>query len=188
MTAAPGAERVLLDANVLLPTVLREILIGAAAAGAFVPLWSARILEEWARAARRLGPGAEEIARGEIALLGVGWPDAAVTPPADLVRQIVLPDPDDAHVLAAALAGGAETLVTRNRADFPNRILTPLGVIPRDPDGFLVEIDARGPGLGAVVERVRAKAEAISGEPKPLRPLLRRAGLHRLAKRLAPAG
>ena len=48
------APRVLLDANVLFPTVLREILLGVARSGVYAPLWSARILEEWARATRRL--------------------------------------------------------------------------------------------------------------------------------------
>ena len=47
--------KALLDTNVLYPTVMREVLLGVAATGAFTPLWSARILEEWARAARKLG-------------------------------------------------------------------------------------------------------------------------------------
>ena len=62
-----GAMRVALDACVLFPTVLREMLLGAAAAGGFAPVWSARILEEWARATRRLPEGAEAVARAEIA-------------------------------------------------------------------------------------------------------------------------
>jgi hypothetical protein len=49
--------RVLIDACVLYPTVMREVLIGVAAKGLFTPLWSARILEEWARAAARLDAG-----------------------------------------------------------------------------------------------------------------------------------
>ena len=60
--------RVVLDACVLFPTVMREVLLGCAAAGLFAPRWSARILEEWARATVKLGPGAEVYARGEIAL------------------------------------------------------------------------------------------------------------------------
>lgn len=179
------APRVLLDANVLFPTVLREILLGVARSGAYAPLWSARILEEWARATRRLGPGAEEIARGEIALLRADWPGAEVTPPDGLTATITLPDPDDAHVLAAAIAGGAETLLTLNRVDFPNRILARHGVIPRDPDGFLLELLEAGAPVGLAAEAARARAEAISGQPVALRPLLRRAGLNRLRKRLA---
>jgi predicted nucleic acid-binding protein len=181
MTHAP---RVLLDANVLFPTVLREILIGVAARGAYAPLWSARILEEWARATRRLPEGSEAIARGEIALLRADWPGAEVTVPEDLVAEIILPDPNDAHVLAAAIAGGAGTLLTFNRADFPNRLLSPRGVIPRDPDGFLTEMAHEGQDIAGAVEQVRARAEAISRRPIPLRPLLKRAGLPRLAKLL----
>lgn len=182
MTPAP---RVLLDANVLFPTVLREILIGVAAAGAYAPLWSARILEEWARATRRLPAGAEGIARVEIARLRADWPGAEVAVPAALLDEITLPDPDDAHVLAAAIAGGAETLLTFNRVDFPNRLLTPRGVIPRDPDGFLTELARDGDGVARAVEAARARAEAISGQPVARRPLLKRAGLPRLAKLLA---
>ena len=74
--AVPAARRmrVALDACVLFPTVLREMLLGAAAAGGFAPVWSARILEEWARATRRLPEGAEAVARAEIALLRAAWP------------------------------------------------------------------------------------------------------------------
>jgi predicted nucleic acid-binding protein len=177
--------RVLLDANVLFPTVLREILIGVAAKGGVAPLWSARILEEWARATRRLPPGAEDIARAEIARLRADWPGAEVSVPAALVAEITLPDPDDAHVLAAAIAGGAGTLLTFNRVDFPNRLVTPRGVLPRDPDGFLTELARESGIVAAAAEAARARAEAISGQPTPLRPLLRRVALPRLAKLLA---
>ena len=74
--------RVLIDACVLYPTVMREIVVGAARAGAFTPLWSARILEEWARAAIKIGPTGEAQARAEIALLRAAWPKAEVTPDA----------------------------------------------------------------------------------------------------------
>lgn len=61
--------KILIDACVLYPTVMREIVLGVAEAGIFTPRWSARILEEWARAAARLGGGQDVVARGEIALL-----------------------------------------------------------------------------------------------------------------------
>jgi len=111
--------KLLLDACVLYPTVMREVLLGVAGQGLFTPLWSARILEEWARAARKIGPQGEAIARGEIAALEARWPAASVAVPEGLARRLYLRDPDDIHVLAAAIAGSAEAIVTLNAADFP---------------------------------------------------------------------
>lgn len=176
--------KVLLDANVLFPTVLREMLLGAAAGGAFAPLWSARILEEWARATRRLPEGAEAVARAEIAALRDRWPAAEVAPDEDMIARLSLPDPGDRHVLAAAIAGGADVLMTRNRADFPTRTLARHGILLREPDGFLTELAAEGRAIVAVADAVRARAALASGRPQALRPLLRRAGLPRLAKAL----
>jgi catechol 2,3-dioxygenase-like lactoylglutathione lyase family enzyme len=181
----PEPERVLLDANVLLPRVMRETLLGAAAAGGFAPLWSGRILEEWARAARGLGPGAEAAARAEIAALRAAWPGAEVAADPGLEATLALPDPADRHVLAAAIGGAAGVLMTRNRADFPTRTLGRHGVVLRDPDGYLRELLDGGLDLRAVAEAVRARAEAASGRPQALRALLKRAGMPRLAKALA---
>ncbi|MCB1354090.1 MAG: PIN domain-containing protein [Rhodobacteraceae bacterium] len=181
-----------LDACVLFPSVMREMLLGAVAAGCFEPVWSERILEEWARATRRLPVGAEAIARAEIGRMRARWPEAMAVATPEAEALISLPDPDDRHVVAAALAGGADTLVTLNRRDFPSRTLARHGLIPRDPDSLLVEIHQDGQGLGSVAAGVQAHAEQVSGRPQPLRTLLKRAGLPRLAKILAseedPAG
>ena len=67
--------KAVLDACVLYPTVLREILILAAEAGLYEPVWSDRILAEWRHAAARLGQG--EVAGAEIALLRAARPGAA---------------------------------------------------------------------------------------------------------------
>lgn len=180
MTAPP---RLLLDACVLFPTVLREVLTGAAAAGFFRPLWSARILEEWARATRRLGPVAETIARGEIAALRAAFPDAEVPPAPHLVARLHLPDDNDLHVLAAAIAGNADGIVTLNRADFPRATLHAEGLTRRDPDGLLWEFASQDRDrMAAVLAGVQARATAASGRPQDLRALLRRARLYRLAR------
>ncbi len=170
--------RVLIDACVLFPTVMREMVVGAAAAGGFTPLWSARILEEWARATRRLPEGAEAVARGEIALLRAAWPEAEVTVGEELVAGLSLPDPDDRHVLAAAIAGGAEALLTLNRADFPGRTLARHGILLREPDGFLVELLRSGLDLAPIAEAARRGREA------GVRAVLKRSGLPRLGKAL----
>jgi predicted nucleic acid-binding protein len=175
--------RVLLDANVLFPTVMREMLLGAAGQGAFVPLWSARILEEWARATRRLPEGAEAVARAEIAALRAAWPGAEVPADPDLEASLALPDPADRHVLAAAITGMAAVILTRNRADFPGRVLARHGLYSRDPDSFLLELHASRE-LGTVAAAVSARAERAAGAPRPLRTLLKRAGLPRLGKAL----
>jgi predicted nucleic acid-binding protein len=177
--------RVVLDACVLVPKVLRQMLLGAAALEAFEPLWSARILEEWARATRRLPEGAEPAARRDIMTLRLAWPQAEVEVDEELVEQLSLPDPADRHVLAAAIAGKADVLLTLNRDDFPARALARHGVVLREPDGFLLELHAEGYDIAGVAEAVRERAEEAAGQKRLLRPLLKRAGLPRLGKALA---
>jgi predicted nucleic acid-binding protein len=177
--------RACLDACVLFPTILREMLLAAAADGAYDPVWSERILEEWARATRRLPEGAEAIARAEIAAMKARWPGASTEVSAAEVANLALPDADDRHVLATAIAGGAEVLVTLNRRDFPNRILARHGVLPRHPDGFLTEIHLTEVSLLPSARRVQARAEAAAGSSRDLRALLKRAALPTLGKLLA---
>jgi len=177
--------KVVLDACVLFPTVLRDILIGAAAVGLYEPLWSPRILEEWARATVKLGPGAETVARGEIALLSARWPRSGVPARDGDLGRLRLPDPDDIHVLATAIAGSADRIVTFNARDFPRQTLADEGLTRQDPDQFLLELHGAAPQhIVSVLEAVRDTAQRLSGEAQPLRPLLKRARLPRLAKAL----
>ncbi len=181
--------KAVLDACVLYPTVMREMLLGAAEAGFYRPLWSERILEEWARATRKLGPGMEEVARGEIAALRVRFPAASLAPAPGVERRLHLPDENDIHVLAVAVAGGADTLVTLNAGDFPRGVLSGEGIARRDPDGLLWEFASDAPDrMAGVARAVRGRAEAISGQPQDLRALLKKARLPRLAKFLASGG
>lgn len=177
--------RLFLDACILFPTVLREILLGVAGQGGFVPLYSPRVLEEWARAAGRKGAEAEAIARAEISLMRTDWPTCEVVPADSLEETLSLPDENDIHVLAAAIAGKAEAVVTVNLRDFPGRTLARHGLMVRTPDSVLVELveEGRVP-VAEVVTVVQKRTEQISGREQPLRPLLKRAGLPRLGKAL----
>lgn len=178
--------RALLDACVLFPSVTREILMRAARAGFFIPLWSPRILEEWRRAARRHGEVAQQVASGEIALLGAFWPAACIEVKCDTPDPIWLPDPDDVHVLQAAITGGADELVTANRKDFPIRILAAHGIIRRDPDTFLLEFAQADPAqMLMIAQEVLNVANQMSGSAHSLRNLLKKARLPRLGKFLA---
>lgn len=178
--------RAVLDACVLYPTVLREILIGCAAAGLFEPLVSERILREWVRATAKLGPSAPVIAEGEAVLLRSRFPKGVIREQPGIEARILLPDPNDVHVLAVAIAGHADCIVTFNAQDFPRHLLAEEGLERRDPDGFLWELYSRTPDrVAAVVAEVHATACRLSGEAIPLKALLKRARLNRLARALA---
>lgn len=177
--------RILLDACILYPTIMREVLMGAASAGAFEPLWSARILEEWRRAAARLSPDQARVAGVEIALLRTKWPKAEINTDTLDHQDLWLPDENDIHVLAAAIAGDADTIMTRNLKDFPTRILAKYQITRRDPDGFLVEFAHENrPAMMRVAKHIQQAAELHSGAPKDIRKLLKRTGLPRLGKLL----
>lgn len=181
--------KVLIDACVLYPTVMREMVMGAAGQGLFTPLWSPRILEEWARAAAKLGPDHEAFARGEIALLGANWPHASVAPKEGDLGRLWLPDPNDIHVLAAAIAGGADVLLTMNNADFPRHTLAEEGLRRDSPDLFLLSLLNADPArMRPVADRVLTQARHLSGEDWTHRRLMKKARLPRLGKALEARG
>lgn len=177
--------KIVLDACVLYPTVMREMLLGAARAGHFIPLWSARILGEWAQAAAKLGPAGLVQAEGEIALTRAAWPHAELPPAPGLEARLWLPDAADVHVLATAVAASADAIMTLNAKDFPKNILAEEGLTRIDPDSFLLDLWRRDPdGTAAVARAVLAEANRLSGQKWEIRPLLKKARLPRLGKAL----
>ncbi|KNG95465.1 RSP_2648 family PIN domain-containing protein [Pseudaestuariivita atlantica] len=178
--------KLVLDTCVLYPTVMRQVLLGVAATGAFTPLWSARILEEWRRAAVKLGPAGVAQAEAEIALTSAAWPDAQVTWAPSLESRLWLPDAADVHVLAAAVASSADGIVTLNARDFPRGVLAEEGLSRVDPDALLIGCFEASPDpVRAAAEAVLADANRLSGQSWEMRPLLKKARLPRLAKALA---
>lgn len=179
-----GEVKAVLDACVLYPTVMREMLLSAAEAGLYQPLWSARILEEWARAAGRAGAEEEARERALIAGLGMRFPRAELSVrDVSLEARLWLPDPGDVHVLARAIEGHADVIVTTNVRDFPRGVLADSGVARADPDGFLLGFYKAEPqvildGADAILTRVQRDL----GEQMTLRQLMRRAHLPRLGK------
>lgn len=178
--------RALLDACVLYPTVLREVLTGCAALGLYDALWSERILEEWALAARKLGPSGEPQARGEITVLRAQFPNASVHPREGDLARLQLPDDNDVHVLAAAIAGSADAIVTLNAKDFPRQTLAFEGLTRASPDELLMEMWLDTPeAVEQVVRGVHRQACELSGEALQLRGLMKRARLPRLGKAMS---
>ena len=177
--------RVLIDACVLYPTVMREVVLGVAEAGLFEPRWSNRILEERAPAAGKIGPGGETIARGEIASITARFPRARVQVPQGLEARLWLPDPNDIHVLAAAVGCSADAILTVNAKDFPRDLLAEEGLQRVDPDGFLMSLYESDPEtVRDAAQEVLDEAQRLSGEPWEMRKLMRKARLPRLGKLL----
>lgn len=178
--------RVLLDACVLFPSVMREILLGAADGGLLTLFWSEPILQEWGHAAARRDAQTGAVAQTEILLLKARWPKAMVVLPSGMPPNFALPDINDHHVLQAAIVGQVQELVTANLRDFPTRVLARFDIIRRDPDGLLLEIaQNNNQFMQQMCQEVVEKAALMEGKPLELRKVLRKTGLPRLGKYLA---
>lgn len=127
----------LLDACVLYPAPLRDLLIRLGRTGLYRARWSDDIHEEWIRNVSIARP---EIA-GKLATtrqrMDNAIEDALVTGYHDLIDGLSLPDPGDRHVLAAAIAGRADVIVTFNLKDFPAASLKRYGIEALHPDLFV---------------------------------------------------
>ncbi|WP_163836685.1 PIN domain-containing protein [Spartinivicinus ruber] len=129
-----------LDANVLYPLKLRGMLLWVAYQNCFTPIWSTIILDEWTRNLKKNNPDIDvNKLEKSCRQVNQGFPYACVDE--EEIEQFLsqvpqLPDKDDRHVVAAALASEALYLVTHNLKDFPNSVLKPLGLKALSPDNF----------------------------------------------------
>ncbi len=131
----------LLDACVLFPVAVCDALMSVAATGIYAAKWTRRIDEEWTRnleAYKGLPPGTFDLRRDQMHLACPDWEVPARAWQRLEPSLADLPDPDDRHVLAAALAGHADCIVTTNLVDFPLEVLEPLGINLLHPDAFLL--------------------------------------------------
>ncbi|MCL2468028.1 MAG: PIN domain-containing protein [Micrococcales bacterium] len=130
--------RVVYDANVLYSATLRDVLIRVGMARLVQPKWTEQILDETFEnlLANRpdLDPARLERTRD---LMNAALRDVLVTGYEPRIADLSLPDPDDRHVLAAAIHADAELIITKNLRDFPADTLMPLGIQAQHPDMFL---------------------------------------------------
>lgn len=150
-----------LDACVLVPISLADALLRIAEKGLYQPLWSDRILTEAQRAIGRIDPEADVTKR--FAAMHGAFGDARVTGWEELEAGIRLPDENDRHVVAAAIQGGADTIVTANVPDFPAQAFKPLGLEILHPDDFLLDQLDLSPS--AILEVIREQAADSSRPP-----------------------
>ncbi len=140
MSDAPPLT-VFLDASVLYPASIRNLLLYIAGARLYRPLWSAKIHEEWIAALLRNRP---DLKRQQLdrtrALMEAHVINADVTGYEFLIDTLTLPDPNDRHAFAAAIHGGASIIVTANLRHFPAETLAPHGLIAQHPDAFVFDL------------------------------------------------
>ncbi len=175
-----------LDACVLYPAALRDVLLWLAAESVYSPRWTDVIHEEWMRAvlANRPDLTREQLARTR-ALMDQIAPESLVKDYEGVLASIALPDEGDRHVLAAAIAAKASVIVTFNLADFPKPVLAPFRVRALHPDAFLVSLLDREPA--AFLEALRKHRASLRRPPKTRTEYLeslRRTGLPALVRRL----
>jgi hypothetical protein len=180
----------LLDACVLFPLAMTNALLSLATAGFFAAKWTVRIEDEWIRSLEKQRPdlvGKLGIRRDSMRDAIPDWevPEAAW---ASLVKGICLPDPDDAHALAAAIAGHADCIVTSNLKDFPRAALQEYGIEVIDPDTFIInQWDLDPVNAIAAFKRMRARRKKPQSSPEDFAYALEIGGLPTTAERLRQA-
>ena len=178
----------ILDACVLYPAPLRDCFMWLATTGLFQAKWSAQIHEEWIRSVLE---NRSDLTRAQLErtrdLMDSHAGECSVTGHEDLIGSLSLPDPDDRHVLAAAIVGRADVIVTFNLKDFPTEKLAPYGVEAVHPDEFvcdLIDLDR-----ASVITAIRSERESLKKPRRSASELLetlRGTGLSKAVQTLLP--
>ena len=161
-----GLKVALLDANVLYPTTLRDLLMWLAVSGTYDAHWTVRIQHEWTRNLLTDQPQltAQRLERTKH-LMDQALPSALVAGYEAIIDDLELPDADDRHVLAAAIHTEAQLIVTLNLRDFPPSALEPFGIRALHPDDFalsLTESDAEGVLRAVSAQRANFKQPLLT--------------------------
>jgi predicted nucleic acid-binding protein len=149
----------LLDANVLYPAPLRDLFLQLALTDLFKVKWTADIHREWIEALLRNDPQRSRASLERTRnLMDSATRDSIVTGYEPLIDTLTLPDPKDRHVLAAAIVGRCDVIVTQNLRDFPLETVSPFGIEAQHPDEFLSNHLSLAPSVVCIaVRKVRAR-------------------------------
>jgi len=162
---------VFLDANVLVPITLTNVLLTAAEDGLFQVRWSPDVVEEAVNAIIRIRPNLpmESIER-RFSRMAEAFEDALVSGDIQFEETLVLPDPNDRHVVAAAMTAEASVILTENSKDFPKSELEPLDLVALTPDQFLTNLlEENEQAITDVIERV---ADTLVRPPRSVEDIL----------------
>ena len=159
------------DANVLYPAELRNFLMHLALTGLFRAKWSAGVHEEWISNLLKYRPDLtrEKLERTR-QLMDKATLDALVEGYEDLIPTLSLPDANDRHVLAAAIRGEAQVIVTMNLKDFPNEVLQQYEMEGLHPDEFILQLIDLAPDV--VMDAAGTHRQSLKNPPKSIEEFL----------------
>ena len=177
-----------LDANVLFPLMLRDVMVSLAAADVFQARWTNQIHDEWIRNVLKNNPlTVRETLENTRRLMDYHVPDALVLGYESLIDTLTLPALNDRHVLAAAIGARAECIVTWNLKDFPDVILATHSLRPVFPDVFALELlQSSELELLKALAAQRARLRKPAQTPAQFLDTLHRQGLTRFVAALEP--
>ena len=177
-----------LDANTLYPAPVRDLLLSLAVDGLYHARWTHRIHAEWTRNLLLKRPEIEPRLAALVELINRSVPDCLIGNYEGLISGMALPDPDDRHVLAAAIAGHADAIVTFNLKDFPADALDPHQIEALHPDDFILnQLELRPYEALAAVKKMRARLTRPPQTGAELIATLERCGLPATAAHLRQA-
>lgn len=181
-----GNFTVLFDACVLYPAPLRDLLMHLAVTDLFRAKWTEAIHDEWIRnlLARRPDLKPEQLQRTRM-LMNAHVRDCLVTDYESEIENLSLPDPNDRHVLAAAIHAGADLILTTNLKDFPEVPLSQYGIQAIHPDEFLASQLDVAPNLFCLaVKRHRTSLKHPPKTAEEYLQTLESQGLHQTVTKL----
>jgi hypothetical protein len=158
-----SGRAVVLDACVLVPIRLATTLLWLAESGLFQPLWSEPILDEVQRNLPKVGVTPEQASRRVAMMRDAFGAEALIDGFDDLIEQMTC-DTKDRHVLAAAVRGGADLVVTFNLKDFPDEAGAPYGIGICHPDSFLLQL--LGEHADTVIATLEHETAAFRNPPE----------------------
>ncbi len=153
MTGATGIFSAVIDACVLVSVLRRDFTLSLADDELYYPRWSTRILNETQQAIHKITKDKAESMR-QCAIIQNAFPDASVSDFENTENELILPDPDDRHVLAAAIKTNAQYIVTDNLKDFPRSALAPYSIEAVSCDQFVAGIIHTQPDTAMAVIRI----------------------------------
>jgi len=185
-----GALRAFLDASVIYPASLRDLLMRLTMAGLFQARWSSRVHEEWIGAVLRDRSDLSFVRLDSArASMDDHAEDCLVTGYEPLIGSLTLPDPEDRHVLAAAIVAEADVVVTYNLRDFPADALDRYKIEARHPDEFVSRLIDLAPTVAVDVVRVqRASLKTPPLDMDQLLAIFERIGLAKTVAALRQLG